>query len=373
MVSVKEQRVYEVSTESGSYPVIIGSSHLDQIGREINFLGKSISSIFLITDDHIESMYYPPILSSIEAYQIPINHLVLPPGEDAKNLTVATHCWEKMVECGIDRESLVISLGGGVISDLSAFVASCYMRGIDVVHIPTSLMGMVDASIGGKTGVNMRYGKNVIGTFYQPKLIFIDIDTLKSLPARELKAGISEVIKAAFIHDPEFFQFLEDEGEKLHKLDSKTLLETIERAASIKIEIINQDFKDRGVRSALNWGHSFAHALEACTGFQKFLHGEAVAIGMSCSAVLSYLRGDLDELCLNRLEILINRLSSSTKLPSEISDEEIVSMMKKDKKNISGELNCIISNGIGKLCKKERVTEDLVFHSLKTKRERDRC
>ena len=295
-------------------------------------------SAFLITDDQIGKIY--PFFSNLKQFHVPL-------GEKSKSLEMARSIWNEMWEEGCDRKTIIIALGGGVITDLAGFVASCYMRGIDYISIPTSLLGMVDASIGGKTGVNLPNGKNIIGSFYPPKEILIDPNVLETLPERQFRSGLAEVIKTAFILDPDFFTFLENNMEKILDREENILISVIRRTIELKLSVVEEDPKDQGRRAILNWGHTFAHAIETATNYNEYEHGEAVAIGMGCEARLSQEMNLLSSDVVSRLDKLIERAGLPSTVPV-IDVEELVSHMKRDKKSISKNITCIVAEEIGK-------------------------
>lgn len=318
----------------------------------------------LITDSNIYPLHGEALLQIVRKAGISIEPIILPPGETFKNLDSAEECWTKMHLLGLDRTSLVIGLGGGVITDLSGYVASCYMRGISHVLIPTTLMGMVDASIGGKTAVNLPNGKNLVGTFYQPKLIVINSYYLESLPSRELHSGLSEVIKSAVIWDEPFFKYLEKNLKKIVQSGPSEMGPLIEKTALIKIQIVQQDEKEHGARAFLNWGHTFAHALETITHYQKYLHGEAVAIGICCGAQVSKELGLVDESFIKRQERLCIEANLPTKLPQGLDLDKLIDLMAGDKKAVSGKINLILARKIGQVEKVNDVDRNTIKKAL---------
>lgn len=265
--------------------------------------------------------------------------IVVPEGESAKSLEVASECWERLQTQGLDRDSVLVSVGGGCVGDLAGFVASCYLRGIAFIQVPTTLLAMVDASIGGKNGVNLDSVKNVIGTFYQPNHVLIDPEFLTTLPPRELVGGMAEVIKYAVIRDADLFTQLE-QGPGLD-LDA-----VIARAVSIKADIVSQDERDLGIRALLNYGHTFAHAFEASTGY-AIPHGEAVALGMCCAAALSLELGMVDEAFCLRQEALLTRWNLPTRIPVQIEDTTVLEFMQQDKKTRGGKLAFVLPRRAG--------------------------
>lgn len=304
------------------------------------------SSVILITDTHVAKLFEKEIVSITQP--IKSKTIVLPAGETEKKLENAADCWKKMADFGADRHSLVIALGGGMITDLAGFVAACYMRGIDHIAIPTTLLGMVDAAIGGKTAVNLPPYKNLVGCIHQAKKVYIFPELLKTLPKRELVAGFAEIIKAAIIADPILFEELENRIEQILQGDMESLERVIHRACEIKAEIVAADEKEKGLRAHLNFGHSIGHAIESATGYNRFLHGEAVSIGMVLEAKLSYLMGECEKSVWER----IKKLCCLIGLPIELSDvvvSQVLELMERDKKNSFGKFSLIVVQKIGKV------------------------
>lgn len=301
------------------------------------------SSVVLITDENVATLFAREIGCFNAGLQI-----TLPAGEVEKKLENAALCWKKMAAFGADRKSVVIAFGGGVISDLAGFVAACYMRGIDHMVVPTTLLGMVDAAIGGKTGVNLPPYKNLVGCFHQPKKVWILPGFLKSLPIRELRAGLAEVIKAAVISDPLLFEELENRFELILQGDMESLQRVITRSCEIKAAIVAADERETGSRATLNFGHSIGHAIESATGYLRYLHGEAVSIGMVLEAKLSFLLGECEEAVWKRIENICDLVG----LPTELSDvplSQVVELMERDKKNSFGKFSLIVVQKIGKV------------------------
>lgn len=299
----------------------------------------------LITDEIVYNLYGKDLEAKLKQF-FPVYPVILIPGEKTKTLATATSCWNTMHACQIDRKSVVVCLGGGTITDIGGFVAACYMRGIDVVHIPTTLMGMVDAAIGGKCGVNLENGKNIVGAFHQPKYICINPHYLSTLPDREFRSAISEVIKYGIIQDCALFEFLENKMPQILNREEQTLKFIINRSREIKETIVSCDEKENHIRAILNWGHTFAHALETVTGYNKYLHGEAVAIGMNCAAKFSHALGYVNKEFVVRQKKLIQWAGLPLHVPNEICKKNLLHTMLRDKKNVEGKLRLIIAKGM---------------------------
>jgi 3-dehydroquinate synthase len=254
-----------------------------------------------------------------------------------------------MLSAALDRKSALVALGGGVIGDIAGFAASTYMRGIDFVQVPTTLLAQVDSSVGGKTGVNHPMGKNMIGTFWQPRLVWVDIETLKSLPRREFLSGLAEVIKYGVIWDEGLFRFLEEKRDEVLGLDNDTLTHLVRLSCEIKANVVSKDERESGLRAILNYGHTIGHAIETVTGYTRYLHGEAVAIGMYAEARLSRDVGLLDDSGLVRIKELLEAYGLPAALPVETDFPLLMASMKLDKKTVSGDLTFILPEEIGRV------------------------
>ncbi|MDP1835539.1 MAG: 3-dehydroquinate synthase [Chlamydiales bacterium] len=321
---------------------------------------NNYSRCAVITSEPMASLLLPDVLPYLENPLV----MTLQVSEEKKTLQTVESCWETMRDNGLDRYSLLISLGGGVISDITGFAAACYMRGIDCVHIPTTLLGMIDGALGGKNGVNLGPNKNYIGTFHQPKLVAINLDCLDMLPARELKSGFAEIIKIAAVCDAKLFEFLELNTESLLKKSDDELLWVIERACHLKMRIVTQDANENNVRSMLNFGHTFGHALEGLMNYQGLLHGEAVAIGIMCAANLAEKLGYCQPEVVQRIQRLCQAFELPITLPSEIDPERLVDLMMADKKAFQGSLTLVLPQAIGMGDKFTNVSKEDILSSL---------
>lgn len=324
---------------------------------------SSYSSCAILSSQNIFSLYGQELCRHIPN-QLPNYPIFVPSGEDAKTLQSASQCWEKMHANGLDRKSLIICLGGGTITDLGGYVAGSYMRGIDLLHVPTSLMGMVDAAIGGKCAVNLPSGKNLVGLFYQPKLIVFSPHYLKTLSDREMISGLAEVIKYGVIQDPQLFSFLETHMAAILKRDSDVLQQIIETSYRIKSNIVVQDEREGGLRAILNWGHTFAHALEAMTNYSQYSHGEAVSIGMNCAASVSHALGIVDKEFVERQRNLCLLAGLPIGLPNRLDIESFIQRMKGDKKSVGNKITLILAKGFGKVEKVHDVDPELIRKTL---------
>jgi 3-dehydroquinate synthase len=280
--------------------------------------------------------------------------VLIPDGEEYKTLSTLSMIFDRLISEKFERQSCVVALGGGVVGDIAGFAAATYLRGTPFVQIPTTLLAQVDSSVGGKTGVNHPRGKNLIGAFYQPRAVIIDVALLSSLPRRELIAGLAEVIKYGIIEDPNLFGRLEEKLDRVLALDRRLLAEMIATSCAIQARMIEKDEREDDYRAILNFGHTVGHALEAATHYQKFLHGEAVAIGMAKAAAIAYQQGFCDTITLSRIIKLIKMAGLSTEIPEEVLTQSLIEAMKVDKKSEHEKIKFVMCTAIGKTC----------FHSL---------
>ncbi len=340
----------EIKVELGerSYRIAIESGILSDLGKSLKIFGFTRKAA-LVSNPTVFGLYGNYITESMKDAGFEVSVIVVPDGEEYKNLSSVEQIYGGMLAAALDRRSVVIALGGGVIGDMAGFAASTYMRGIDFVQVPTTLLAQVDSSVGGKTGVNHPMGKNMIGTFWQPRLVWIDIETLKSLPRREFLSGLAEVIKYGVIRDEEFFRFLEENRDKVLSLDNDTLSHLVQLSCEIKADVVSQDERESGLRAILNYGHTIGHAIETATGYKRYLHGEAVSIGMYEEARLSRELGLLDDAQLARIKALIEAFDLPAILPRELDARALLSSMKLDKKTVQGDITFILPERIGKV------------------------
>ncbi|GMQ90736.1 MAG: 3-dehydroquinate synthase [Gammaproteobacteria bacterium] len=336
-------KTLELDLGSRSYPIHIGAGLLgskDLLCEKITG-GRAV----IVSNTTVAPLYLPGVLDSIKDFD-PIS-IVLPDGEQYKNLDTLNQIYTALLEQHCDRQTTLIALGGGVIGDMTGFAAASYQRGIPFIQVPTTLLSQVDSSVGGKTGVNHALAKNMIGAFYQPKSVIIDIDTLQTLPDRELSAGLAEIIKYGLINDHEFFAWLEESMDRLMARDKEALTEAIYRSCENKARIVAQDEREAGVRALLNLGHTFGHSIEAGLGYGQWLHGEAVATGMMMAADLSRRLKWIQSSDVERVETLILRANLPVRYPDSLGMERFRSLMQLDKKNIAGDLRLVLLKGIG--------------------------
>jgi len=331
-------RTITVELGDRSYPIVIGNGLL---GGDFELAGYVLGSdCLVVTNATVAPLFLQGVIELLGTKTV--DSIELPDGEEFKTVETVGRILDRLVDRGANRDTTLIALGGGVVGDITGFAAACYMRGVDFIQVPTTLLAQVDSSVGGKTGVNHPKGKNLIGAFHQPKIVMIDTDTLKRLPDRELKAGLAEVIKHGAIVDTEFFGWLEDNIEALITRDPEALAYAIQRSCEIKAAVVAEDEREAGRRAILNFGHTFGHAIERCQGYGEWLHGEAVAAGMVMAANLSNI--DLAEF--ERLCRLIERAGLPIAAPS-IAVADMLAAMGMDKKVHGKQLRFVLLDSLG--------------------------
>ena len=335
----------KVDLGARSYPIFMTTDEPAKLG-ELLRLYKIGEKFVVITNTVVDRHYSEALLTSLRAAKLQADKIVVADGERHKNLKTAERIFGEMLRRRCDRRTVVIALGGGVIGDLAGFVAATFMRGIEFVQAPTTLLAQVDASIGGKVGVNHALGKNMIGAFHQPRLVWIDTSTLKTLPKREIISGLAEIIKHALIRDSQYFAFLETSLPKLLQLDHAALIQTIRRSCEIKSAIVTQDERETGERALLNFGHTVGHALEAATNYRLLRHGEAVLLGMLAEAYLSRAAGLLSDETFIYIEKFLQKIPLKARLVG--TDLAIVeNCMALDKKTQRGQVRMVLLRAIG--------------------------
>ncbi|HET6912841.1 MAG TPA: 3-dehydroquinate synthase [Rhodanobacteraceae bacterium] len=352
----------EVGLEARRYPIRIGSGLLDDAARWCDAIrGRHV---LIVSDEHVAPLYADRVREAMEGCGVDAAVLVLPAGEAHKNLEAVAKIFDALAQLGATRDACVIALGGGVVGDIAGFAAACWMRGIDFIQMPTTVLAMVDSSVGGKTGVDHAAGKNLIGAFHQPRVVIADLDTLATLPDRELRAGFAEVIKTACIGDSEFFAWLEANVARLLARDADALTHAIATCCRFKAGVVERDERETGERALLNFGHTFGHAIETEAGYGTLLHGEAVAIGMLLAARLSVRLGMAHETDTQRLHALLQAFDLPTSIPSNLQPGALLARMRLDKKNRAGTLRLILWRGVGGAEIVERVDEAGVREAL---------
>jgi 3-dehydroquinate synthase len=348
--AVPTARVIRVELGPRSYDIRIQPGLIAQAGA---LLAPVLTGrrLLVVTDRTVGPLYGRVLASSLQKAGFDGSAVELPPGEGAKSLKCAEFLYDRCLEAGLDRACGLVAVGGGVIGDLTGFVAATFMRGIDFVQAPTTLLAMVDASVGGKTAVDHPRAKNAIGAFHQPRAVLIDPLTLKTLPPRELKAGLAEVIKHGVIADAELFAYCEAHAEEFLACDAGALGHVIEVSCRLKARIVGEDERERddGPRALLNFGHTFAHAIEACTGYQTYRHGEAVALGMVLAAELSAARGLLKPEAAARIRTLLQRVGLPTTLrPGDPDAASLQAATLRDKKARAGRVRFVLATALGR-------------------------
>ncbi len=316
------------------------------------------TKVAIITNPKVAGLHLKTLLQKMSFQEVFIINIA--DGEEHKNLQSIEYILNRLFEHQFDRKSVLIAFGGGVIGDMVGFSASIYQRGIDFIQIPTTLLSQVDASVGGKTGVNNSFGKNLIGAFYQPKAVYIDTSFLSTLPSREFSAGIAEIIKMAIMFDKNFFEFLEQND---LKKDKKALQKAIKKSVELKAKVVSEDEKEQGIRAVLNYGHTFAHVIEKQTNYKELLHGEAVAIGM---IMANKLAKNLNLISLKDEQRIVNLLKSYH-LPTTYAvknKKEFYENFFLDKKSFNKKITFILPNGIGNFIKKDDIQEDIILKAL---------
>jgi len=329
-----------------SYPIKLGVDTLVGAGKAIARCAPS-DRVFVVSVPPVSRRYGGVLQRSLRSAGYRVQRVLVPDGEASKNPRQLSKLWDELIRFGADRSTPVVALGGGVVGDLAGFAAASYLRGVPFIQIPTTVLAMVDASIGGKVAVNLPQGKNLAGAFYQPRLVWIDTATLRSLPVRQRAAGFAEVIKAAAIWDAKFFERLEKDAESLLELDPKRLIPTPERACAIKAEVVSRDEREADLRQILNFGHTIAHAIEKLGRYRGLLHGEAVAIGMLVAARKSEQLGLAPAGTAERIRSLVLRFGLPSELPNHPRNAYL-DALRVDKKMANSKIRFVVLRGIGR-------------------------
>ncbi len=340
----KEMEILKVDLGSRSYPIYIGETLLSHQA----LIEKHISSkqVLIVTNETIAPIYLDRFIAQFPS-SVDVKASILPDGEKFKTLEYLNKIFDSLLENRCNRQVTLIALGGGVIGDMTGFAAASYQRGVNFIQVPTTLLSQVDSSVGGKTGVNHRLGKNMIGAFYQPKCVLIDTSVLSTLPDRELSAGLAEVIKYGAICDIKFFEWLEKNILSLLAKDTAALTYAIKTSCEKKAEVVAQDEKESGIRATLNFGHTFGHAIETHMGYGEWLHGEAVAVGMCLAADMSENLGWISSANSARVKTLCERANLPVEKPKDMDESDFIRNMKVDKKNVSASIRLILLKELG--------------------------
>ena len=333
-----------VTLGSRSYQIVVGSGLLKQLGA---LCGELLLSrrVMIVTNPVVGRLYGAKAAASLRQAGFQVGTTEVPAGERAKSLRQAASLYLAFLHNRMDRRSAVVALGGGVIGDLAGYAAATFLRGIPLIQVPTTLLAQVDSSVGGKVAVNLSAGKNLVGAFHQPSLVVADVQTMKSLPSRQMRAGLAEVVKYGMIADRELFAYVETHLDSILRAEEEVLTHLVTRSCAIKAEVVEQDEREEGMRAILNFGHTVGHALEATTGYQRLLHGEAVAIGMVVATMLSVNRGFCEHEDLNRLRTLLARIGLPTRASGTTAS--LLQTMRYDKKVRNQVIYFVLTKGIG--------------------------
>jgi len=357
-------RSVKVSLGTRSYDIKIGGGLLAGLGADCARLRLG-QKCAVITDTNVAARYAKPALTSLKRAGFDAVLLTVPAGETAKRLDQVESCFNQLAAHRLERKSFIVALGGGVVGDLAGFVAASYLRGIPFVQVPTTLLAQVDSSVGGKTGVNLAAGKNLVGAFYQPRRVLCDLATFRTLPEREFRAGLAEVIKYGIIYDAHLFARLERDMAKILRRDPAALAHIVARSCEIKADVVSQDETESGLRAILNYGHTIGHAIEAITAYGRYLHGEAISIGQVAAAHLSAELLGLPARDVERIRALFVAagLPVSLKL-SSAQRAKLLAAMTLDKKVSGGEIKFVLAERIGKVIWGQRVPASAVNRAL---------
>jgi len=360
---MKKQNI-TVDLNDRSYEILISPGGLKTDSESFRPFIQN-KKCFIISDSNVFQLYGEQVISELEkANGIISGQFVFPAGEFSKTLSTVKQIYHSTLKCGLDRSSVIIALGGGVVGDIAGFAAATYMRGIDFIQIPTSLLAMVDSSVGGKTGVDMPEGKNLVGAFWQPKLVLIDPETLYTLPKREIKGGLAEVVKYGLILDSSFFDELVNGIHKINTLDLEFYSRIIAKCCCLKAKIVKEDEKEDGLRGILNYGHTFGHAIETVSGYERYIHGEAVGIGMLMAGELACLINKMKRTELNKIIFLLKKLNLCIDALN-IDAVAVYDAMAKDKKVKDGNICFVLSKQIGTASFISDIDKDLVLNAIK--------
>lgn len=353
-------RTLKVELAERSYPIHIGENLLGNPELIQPYLaGRQVA---VVTNETVAPLYLEQLCKGLEGRSI--RPVILPDGEAFKNWETLQLIFDGLLESRHDRRTTIVALGGGVVGDMAGFAAACYQRGVDFIQVPTTLLSQVDSSVGGKTGINHPLGKNMIGAFYQPKAVLIDTATLRSLPSRELSAGLAEVIKYGLICDEPFLTWLEDNIHALLSLDQSALTEAIQRSCAAKAVVVNADEREAGVRATLNLGHTFGHAIETQMGYGVWLHGEAVAAGTAMALEMSMRLGWLDRAARDRGIALLVRAGLPVVPPAEMGPDDFMRHMAVDKKVLDGRMRLVLLRRLGEAVVTDEYASEILQATL---------
>jgi len=367
----ESKETVEVRLPERGYAIEIGRGTLAEAGRFLRGIaGDGARHVVLITDANVEPLHAPTVVESLAAAGCRVDRVAIRPGEESKCVATAEFLWQKLLELGADRQTVVAALGGGVVGDLAGFAAATFARGIGLLQIPTTLLAQVDSAIGGKVGINLPGAKNIVGAFWQPLGVLVDLAALDTLPQREFVAGLAEVAKIAVALDADFFAYLEASAAALVARDPGVVREVVIRCCRLKAAIVERDERETGTaasagRAALNYGHTFGHALETVTGYRRWLHGEAVSIGMMCAARLAERLGRVGPDFVRRQRELLVALGLPVELP-DLDADALLAAMARDKKSRRGQLRFVLPSGLGHVELAEDVSADDILAAMRS-------
>ena len=360
-----DESVATTQPATRSYTIHVGDTILQDIGGLL--ANDGVQRAVVVSDQAVSATHGKTVTEVLQDASIAIDHLSIPSGEASKSLAESERLWNEFARLKIDRKTAILAIGGGVVGDLTGFVAATFSRGLHFWQIPTTLVAQVDSAIGGKTGVNLPAGKNLVGSFWQPRGVVADISTLTTLPDREYVSGLAEVVKYGMILDADFFRWLEENALRVRDREKRSVAHIVRRSAELKTFVVERDEREiTGLRACLNYGHTFAHAFETATGYGTLLHGEAVSLGMMAAANLACSMNRIDQLVVDRQQKLLETLGLpvSTTTLNGIEDDDLLGVMSRDKKNIGGKLRFILPSTIGQVETVDNVCHEFVVSAI---------
>ncbi len=349
-----------------SYVITIGPGALGSIGRIVTSVRKP-SAAAVVSNPAVARLYGEVVTQSLNAAGVRTELVLVPAGERYKTLGTVSRIYDALLAMRLDRGGAVVALGGGVVGDMAGFAAATYMRGVDFYQVPTTLLAQVDASVGGKTGVDLPQGKNLVGAFHQPRAVLIDTLTLKTLPVRELRSGLAEVIKHGIIYDQGFYHYVAREARALLARDEHALRESVKRSVEIKRDVVETDERESGLRAILNYGHTIGHAIEVLSGYGKYRHGEASSIGMVTEAVLAEGEGIAERGVAAQVAEALRSLRLPVAMDSSLNTDDVVRAVERDKKVLGGEIRVALPARIGE-CRVVGVSREALARAINTHR-----
>jgi len=353
--------VLTVNLPENSYDIVIDRGILSSLGNRCAAIGLK-GRAAVITNPRVAALYGDVVQASLAGAGFDVALIEMADGEEYKNAATLNQVYDRLLEAGVDRTSFIVALGGGVVGDLAGFAAATWLRGIPFVQVPTTLLAQVDSSVGGKTGIDHPKGKNLIGAFYQPRLVLVDVDTLATLDRRQFCSGLAEVVKYGAVLDLQFFEYLETTIDRILAMETEPLIEIVHRSCRLKAGVVEQDEKESGLRAVLNYGHTLGHAFEALCGYSGLVHGEAVAIGMSLAAKVSLTKELCSRADVDRITALIGRCGLSVEIPP-YERKHLLEAVSSDKKAAGGTITFICNRGLGRYSMSKHTPEELLILS----------